>query len=50
MLISTAVSLGRSSSAALERLCQQTEVLVSDISELGGPGSLINVQHDFLKL
>ncbi|MCJ1415487.1 hypothetical protein MMC32_001819 [Xylographa parallela] len=44
------VSLGKSSVAALERLCQQTEVLVSDISEHGGPGALINVKHDFLKL
>ncbi|MCJ1322701.1 Ran-binding protein 9 [Xylographa vitiligo] len=44
------VSLGKSSAAALERLCQQTEVLVGDISEHGGPGALINVKHDFLKL
>ncbi|OOF91022.1 hypothetical protein ASPCADRAFT_400441 [Aspergillus carbonarius ITEM 5010] len=36
------VSLGKSSSAALERLYQQTEVLVSEISEEGGAGAFIN--------
>ena len=50
MLTPALVSLGKSSAAALERLCQQTEVLVGDISEHGGPGALINVKHDFLKL
>ncbi|KAI9829430.1 MAG: hypothetical protein M1819_006367 [Sarea resinae] len=43
------VSLGRSSSAALERLYQQTEVLVSDISPDGGAGAFVNVANDFLK-
>lgn len=43
------VSLGKSSSAAIERLIQQTEVLVSDISEEGGAAALINVNHDFLR-
>ena len=43
-----AVSLGRSSSAALERLYQQTEALVNDISQDGGPGAFVNVQKDFL--
>ncbi|KAH0542999.1 hypothetical protein FGG08_002607 [Glutinoglossum americanum] len=42
------VSLGKSSSAALERLCQQTEVLVNDIGEDGGVGAFINIQHEFL--
>lgn len=42
------VSLGKSSSAALERLYQQTEVLVDDISEGGGIGALINVRQDYL--
>ena len=43
------VSLGKSSSAAIERLCQQTEVLVSEISEEGGAGAFINIDHDFLQ-
>lgn len=43
------VSLGKSSSAAIERLIQQTEVLVSDIGEEGGAAALINVNHDFLR-
>ncbi|KAJ5273883.1 SPla/RYanodine receptor SPRY [Penicillium angulare] len=38
------VSLGKSSSAALERLYQQTEVLVNEISEDGGAGAFINVR------
>ncbi|KAL4801927.1 hypothetical protein BDV18DRAFT_154567 [Aspergillus unguis] len=36
------VSLGKSSSAALERLYQQTEVLVNEISGEGGAGAFIN--------
>ncbi|KAL6705909.1 hypothetical protein ACN47E_006188 [Coniothyrium glycines] len=36
------VSLGKSSSAALERVVQQTEALVNELGEDGGPGSLIN--------
>ncbi|KAF2753113.1 SPRY-domain-containing protein [Pseudovirgaria hyperparasitica] len=43
------VSLGKSSSAALERLCQQTEVLVSELGEAGGAGAFINVRKDFLR-
>ncbi|KAJ5632162.1 SPla/RYanodine receptor SPRY [Penicillium lividum] len=39
------VSLGKSSSAALERLYQQTEVLVNEISEDGGAGAFINVRN-----
>ncbi|KAJ5128384.1 SPla/RYanodine receptor SPRY [Penicillium atrosanguineum] len=42
------VSLGKSSSAALERLYQQTEVLVNEISEEGGAGAFINVRNDVL--
>ncbi|KKA18566.1 Ran-binding protein (RanBPM) [Rasamsonia emersonii CBS 393.64] len=42
------VSLGKSSSAALERLYQQTEALVNEISEDGGAGAFINVRNDFL--
>ncbi|KAI9805794.1 MAG: hypothetical protein M1825_000408 [Sarcosagium campestre] len=43
------VSQGKSSAAALEHLYQQTEVLVHDISEDGGPGAFINVSHDYLR-
>ncbi|KAI4640382.1 hypothetical protein J4E93_008588 [Alternaria ventricosa] len=43
------VSLGKSSSAALERLIQQTEALVTELADDGGPGAFINVQRDFLQ-
>jgi hypothetical protein len=43
------VSLGKSSSAALERLVQQTEALVTELANDGGPGSFINVRRDFLQ-
>lgn len=42
------VSLGKASSAAIERLYQQTEVLVNEISEEGSLGAFINVRNDFL--
>jgi Ran-binding protein 9/10 len=42
------VSLGRSSSAALERLYQQTEALIDEISQDGGPGAFVNLQSNFL--
>ncbi|EEH48242.1 uncharacterized protein PADG_04326 [Paracoccidioides brasiliensis Pb18] len=42
------VSLGKSSSAALEKLYQQTEGLVNEISEDGGAGAFINVRNDFV--
>jgi hypothetical protein len=48
MLIRVQVSLGKSSSAALERLYQQTEALVNEISEDGGAGAFINVRNDVL--
>ncbi|KAJ5707961.1 SPla/RYanodine receptor SPRY [Penicillium malachiteum] len=38
------VSLGKSSTAALERLYQQTEALVNELSEDGGAGAFINVR------
>ncbi|KAL4975915.1 hypothetical protein BDW66DRAFT_160022 [Aspergillus desertorum] len=38
------VSLGKSSAAALERLYQQTEVLVNEISEEGGAGAFIDLE------
>ena len=37
------VSLGKSSSAALERLVQQTEVLLNELSADGGAGAFVNV-------
>ncbi|KAK2828966.1 hypothetical protein FQN49_007228 [Arthroderma sp. PD_2] len=43
------VSLGKSSSATLERLYQQTEALISELSEEGGAGAFINVVDDYLK-
>ncbi|KAL9000973.1 MAG: hypothetical protein Q9169_000457 [Polycauliona sp. 2 TL-2023] len=43
------VSLGKSSSAAIEILYQQTEALVDLLAEEGGAGALINVRNDFLK-
>ncbi|KAJ6121389.1 SPla/RYanodine receptor SPRY [Penicillium capsulatum] len=42
------VSLGKSSAAALERLYQQTEALVNELSEDGGVGAFINVRDDVL--
>ncbi|KAF2259807.1 Ran-binding protein-like protein [Lojkania enalia] len=43
------VSIGKSSTAALERLCQQTEALVAELADDGGPGAFINVRRDFLQ-
>ncbi|MCJ1309478.1 hypothetical protein MMC25_003138 [Agyrium rufum] len=43
------VSQGRSSAAALERLYQQTDVLVGMLAEQGGVGALVNVASDFLQ-
>ncbi|KAL9115929.1 MAG: hypothetical protein Q9227_000297 [Pyrenula ochraceoflavens] len=42
------VSLGKSSSASIERLYQQTEALVNELSDDGGVGTLINVKERFL--
>ena len=42
------VSLGKSSSASIEKLYQQTEALVNELSEDGGVGTLINVKERFL--
>jgi hypothetical protein len=47
-MVAVTVSLGKSSAAALERLYQQTEVLVNEISEDGGAGAFINVRNDVL--
>ncbi|KAJ9646405.1 hypothetical protein H2199_002454 [Coniosporium tulheliwenetii] len=43
------VSLGKSSSAALERLVQQAEALVDELGEDGGAGAFVNVRRDFLR-
>lgn len=43
------VSLGKSSVAALERLVQQSTVLIHEISEDGGPGAFVNLRNDYLK-
>ncbi|KAK5000864.1 hypothetical protein LTR66_000353 [Elasticomyces elasticus] len=43
------VSLGKSSSAALERLVAQSEELVSMLGEDGGAGAFVSVRHDFLR-
>jgi hypothetical protein len=43
------VSLGKSSSSALERLTQQAEALVEVLAKDGGPGAFINVRRDFLE-
>jgi hypothetical protein len=42
------VSLGKSSTAALELLYSQTEVLVNELSEDGGTGAFINIRSDFM--
>ncbi|KAF2017513.1 SPRY-domain-containing protein [Aaosphaeria arxii CBS 175.79] len=42
------VSLGKNSRATLERLTQQTEALVNELAEDGGPGAFINVRRDVL--
>ena len=48
--LSHAVSLGKSSNAVLERLCQQSEVLVGDLAHSGYDGAaLLNIKHDYLR-
>ncbi|KAL3422462.1 SPRY domain-containing protein [Phlyctema vagabunda] len=39
------LSLGKSSTAALERLCQQTSVLLETLSENGGSGAMVNLKE-----
>jgi hypothetical protein len=41
-------SLGKSSSAALEQLYQQTTVFLEDLRQDGGPGSFVNID-DFVR-
>jgi len=45
----SAVSLGKPPSSALERLVQQTEALVTELTTNGGPGAFVNVRRDFLQ-
>jgi hypothetical protein len=45
----SAVSLGKPPSSALERLIQQTEALVTELTVNGGPGAFVNVRRDFLQ-
>ena len=43
------MSLGKSSTAALEKMVAHTEALVDMIAEDGIPGALVNVRRDFLR-
>lgn len=44
------VSLGKPSSAALEKVCAQTEALLDECAgKDGGMASLVNVERDFLR-
>ncbi|CZT06326.1 related to human RANBPM NP_005484.1 [Rhynchosporium graminicola] len=43
------LSLGKSSTAALERLIQQSTVLLEELGEAGGPGSFVSID-DFVKI
>lgn len=47
-MLTCPVSLGKSSEAALERLYQQTEALVNELSDDGGVGAFINIRNDIL--
>jgi hypothetical protein len=38
------VALGKSASSALERVVQQTVVLLNELGEDGGPGAFLNVR------
>jgi hypothetical protein len=42
------VSQGKASSAALERLVQQTEVMLAELGDDGGPGAFLNLREDYL--
>ncbi|KAI9049895.1 hypothetical protein LZ554_006043 [Drepanopeziza brunnea f. sp. 'monogermtubi'] len=43
------LSLGKSSTAALEKLIQQTTILLEDLGEGGGPGAFVSID-DFVKV
>ena len=43
------VSLGKSASAALERMIQQTEVMLQELGDTGGSGAFVHLRTDFLE-
>lgn len=43
------VSLGKSSTAAIERLVTQSETLITDLSKDAGPAALIHLKNDYLQ-
>ena len=48
-LVVKTVSLGKPSSAALEKLCSQTEVLLDETAaKVGGDAAFVDVREDFL--
>jgi len=48
-MIDVAVSLGKPSSAALERVCAQTEAMLDAVAaKTGGAASFVNVETDVL--
>lgn len=46
---SSIVSLGKAAVTALERACQQTEVLLHDLAEDGGQGAFVNLSLDVMR-
>lgn len=50
LTLRVAVSLGKPPSAALEKLCAQTEALLDEAgTKTGGAATLVNVRADFLQ-
>lgn len=50
MLTSLTVSLGKPSSAALEKVCAQTEAFLDETaSRTGGAAAFVHVKADFLQ-
>jgi len=43
------VAMGKASASAVERLVQQSEVLVSDLARTGGGAALISVRADYMQ-
>jgi hypothetical protein len=43
------VSLGKAASSGLEKLVQQAEVLIDDLAEDGGVGTMVNLRGDYLR-
>ncbi len=43
------MSQGKSSFAAIERVVQQTEVLLRQLGDDGGPGAFVDLKTDFLE-